>query len=459
MEKKSETIMEVQEFAPNYTSSKPVTTEVTSTQNTSIISTESEFTRANIEALGISIKKVDQDETSGLDLFCYVRCGPTDEGLIRECRGVVFHGQEVVMKAFPYTIEYNHTETEKINETIASVFEKCTIYDAQEGALIRMFNFGGKWFTSTHRKLNAFRSKWASHESFGSSFKKALDVEIKNNSDLRNALPEGDNILDRFQTILDPKKQYMFLVRNTLENRIVCSPPENPTVYHVGTFVDKKLIMTDNIFIPYPKKHNFKNIEELYNYVANINPVFLQGVIVFAPDNKQYKILNKEYQDFFRARGNEPSIKFRYLQVRMNKKQSNMLYYLYPDSAKIFDQYENILFEIAKSIYRSYVNRFIKKRYVSVPREEFTVIRDCHNWYLENREEHKISQQKIIEVLNQQSPTNLNKMIHRFNIEQDINKENEETKTFPIKTMVSPGLTPILNKNRSIPRLNIQTTN
>lgn len=446
---KEPTVMEAKEI-PTDAPIKNVTIEVTLEPNTTsnIPATDSEFNRANIEALGSSVRLVDSDEAAGLDLFCYVRCGPTDEGLIRDCRGIIFHGQDLVMKAFPYTIEYNQTEQDRIQEHIEPVFKDCSIYDAHEGALIRMFNFGGKWYTSTHRKLNAFRSKWASRESFGTTLKRALEAEIEINTALRESLPsesEEEGILERFQSILDTTKQYMFLVRNTRENRIVCEAPDRPTLFHVGTFVDGVLVMTEDINLPYPVKHSFSSVKEMSNYVHNTDPSKLQGVIVFAPNNKQYKILNKDYQELFRARGNEPSIKFRYLQVRMNRKQLSMLYYLYPEMGDTFDEYENALYDIACSIYNAYVQRFMKKRYVSMPREEYAVMRECHTWHLEDRENNRMSRDKVIQVLNQQSPMNLNHMIRRTRTEdirknklKDMTKNRHRSNT--ITSTSSPAL-------------------
>jgi hypothetical protein len=401
------------ESIPTVASIKNVITEVTQEKNIH------EFSRANIEALGNTVRLVDSDESIGLDLFCYVRCGPTDEGLIRQCRGVVFHEQKMVMKAFPYTTEYNHTDTESIEEHINTVFKECSFYDAHEGALIRMFNFEGKWLTSTHRKLNAFRSKWASRESFGTIFKRALESELENNTALRESLPvTDDGILERFQSTLDITKQYMFLIRNTQENRIVCMPPSRPTFYHVGTFVDGELVMTEKINVPYPTHHKFSNSKELIEYVNNADPIYFQGVIVFAPDNKQYKILNKNYQDLFQARGNEPSIKFRYLQVRMDRKLVDMLFYLYPDFTPYFDDYENTLYDIAVSIHSAYVQRFMKKQYISMPREEYAIMRDCHTWHLEDRDNNRMTLEKVIHMLNLQSPTNLNHMIRRYKTDE-----------------------------------------
>ena len=377
-----------------------------------------EFTREKVESLGNSVRITDTDEDKGLELFCYVKCGPEDGSLLRQCRGVVFNDKNIVMRAFPYTIEYNHEEGENIEGSIGPVFDQCSFYDAYEGTLIRMFNFDGKWFTSTHRKLNAFRSKWASKESFGTAFKQALEVEVNYNEKLRNSLPQGENLLESFQETLDKSKQYMFLILNSEENRIVCRAPEKPVLFHVGTFVEGKLVMSENINVPYPKKHNFNSMGEAYDYIDNINIRDLQGLIIFAPDNKQYKILHKEYQELFRARGNEPSIKFRYLQVRMNQRMVDMLLHLYPHMKETFDEYENSLYAIAKTIHTSYVTRHIKNKWSQLPTEEYRVDKACHAWHEEDHKNNRVKLEKVVELLNTQPATNLNKMIRRYNEER-----------------------------------------
>lgn len=407
------------------------------------------FNRNMLEKLGNIIRLVDKDEDNGLDLFCYVKCSETDDDIIKNCRGVVFNGDTLIMKAFPYTSEYTTNDTENIANSLKNL-EEYKFYDAHEGACVRMFYFGGKWYLSTNRKLNAFHSKWSSNESFGTSFKKAIDSESENNKKFKECLPSGDNILEQFQSTLDKSHQYMFLVRNNSDNRIVCEAAKRPTVFHVGTFKDEKLVLDDNINIPKPPQHNFKNIKEIIEYVDNINHTKLQGVICFGPNNNQFKILHKDYLDLFKARGNEPSIKFRYLQVRMNRKFTNMLYHLYPDQVQVFDEYENTIYEIAHSIYRSYVQRFIKKRYVTVPREEFQVIRDCHTWHLTDRGENRISVEQVIKVLNQQSPISLNHMIRRFKTEE---VKRIEQQNLPCSNPNSPMFTPGTSPNVISPLL------
>jgi hypothetical protein len=405
----------------------------------------SEFSRSSIEALGEVIRLSDKDEINGLDMFCYIKCSQTDSDVVKNCRGVVFNGDKIVMKAFPYTIEYHCDDTENITKLFdKNDFSKCVFYEAHEGALIRMFYYSGKWYTCTHRKLDAFKSKWASKESFGSSFLKALEVEIETNKALKSVIPSGDeDLLTRFQKTLDETKQYMFLVRNTSENRIVCNPPSRATVYHVGTFVDGTLSMTENIHVPYPTMLKFGDVENLLSYVDKVNCKDLQGVIVFAPDNSQYKILNSDYYDFFKTRGNEPSIKYRYLQIRMDSKQSNMLYSLYPEMADAFDRYEDVLYDKAREIYNSYVSRFIKKQYTKLPKEEYIVMSQCHEWHVQDREKNKINLNKVIDILNTQSPRNLNHMIKA----KEYADKKELTKTDDPST-TDVEIAPVVNKKR-----------
>lgn len=381
-----------------------------------------EFNRKNIELLNKNIRLVDSDPATGLDQFCYIKCEDSDPEIFKQSRGVIFKGDDVVMRGFPYTIEYTENNNGKeITDNIENIFDKCMFYDSYEGSTIRMFYYGEKWYLSTNRKLDAFRSKWASRESFGSFFQKALEYEVENNKGLSDALnfnKETDNIIEKFQAILDKSKQYMFLLLNNDENRIVCDAPEHPTVFHVGTFINFELSMDEDIYIPQPKKHEFTNIGELYTYVNQVNYKNLQGVIVFAPDNKQYKIFNDEYKNLYAVRNNEPSIKFRYLQVRMNKKYNDALHFLYPNFTSAFEEYENSLHDIAKEIQNSYISRFIKKEYVSVDVNRYKIISSLHQWHTLDRSQNKISLDKTIEVMNEQSPTTLNRMIRNTMLEK-----------------------------------------
>ena len=359
-----------------------------------------------------NIKLVDSDAETGIDLFCYITCNKDDDDLVKNSRGIVFHNNDLILQGFPYTEEFTKTNGGQLNEILSPVFHNCLFFEALEGSVIRMFHFSGKWYVSTNRKLDAFKSKWSSSESFGYSFSKALENNALKNPDFLDLMNER-NVISQFQDTLDTKKQYMFLLLNNNENRIVCEATTEPTVFHVGTFVDGQLKMDENIGLPYPKNLKFNDINELYQYVDSIHYTQSQGVIIFTPDNKQYKIFNNDYLELFNIRGNEPSIKFRYLQLRMDERRTQMLKFLYPQCIPSFDEYENILYNKAKEINTAYINRFIKKNHVTVPVEDYIVISTIHTWHIEDRTVNKITLNKVIEIMNLQTPTNLNRMIKK----------------------------------------------
>ena len=172
-----------------------------------------EFSRKLVDSMNKQVRLVDSD--NGLDLFCYIKCDSTDSDVLKKCRGVVFNGDKVVMNGFPYTYEYTEEDDKIIYDNIEPIFDKCSFYDSHEGSLIRMFHFGGKWYISTNRKLDANKSKWSSTESFGHYFKVALEFEVQNNEKLRLSLPKDEtvDIIERFQSTLDINNQYMFFLQ------------------------------------------------------------------------------------------------------------------------------------------------------------------------------------------------------------------------------------------------------
>lgn len=377
----------------------------------------SDFSRENIESLGARVKITDQIDE--LDLFCYVKCSSEDNDFVKKCRGVIFNKNKLVLRSFPYTPEFSDINVNNIREILGDNFENCSFYDSHEGALLRVFNFEGKWYTSTHRKLDASKSKWASRHSFGDYFRNALEHEVTINKEFQDSLPEGDlSIIDKFYSTLDINKQYMFLVLNTRDNRIVCEPQYGSKLYHVGTFVDGVCTLEKNTLLSYPKKHTFSNMDELLEYVKNCDIKKIQGVVAFTSTNKQIKILNKEYQNMFNVRGNEPSIKFRYLQIRKDARLVDMIKMLYPEFVDSFAEYESCISTICKNIYKAYVQRFIKKVFTTVSPEEFQVIKDCHTWHISNRTENRVNINKIIELVDKQKPTLLNHMIRKLQAEK-----------------------------------------
>lgn len=381
--------------------------------------TEIQFPREKIENHP-GIKLVDRDEETGLEQFCYVKCHNGDSDFLKRCRGLVYSGERLILKSFPYTVEYTDKDIEKL-QNIFTNMKTWSFFPSFEGALIRVFYFEGKWFLSTHRKLDAFRSKWSSSKSFGEIFVDSIDSERNFNLKFKEKLEQSDsNILNNFYNSLDKRYKYMFLLLNTSENRIVCKPPQDcqNKIFHVGTFLeDDTFSFNVDCGLPSPKRLEFTELQSLLKFVSEVNISQSQGVIAFSDSGEQIKIVNSSYMELFRVRGNEPSVKFRYLQVRRDNNMRTSLYQLYPEHVKTFDNYENIIHKIAVGIYNAYVDRFIRKEYVVVGKEEYAVVSECHSWYLSDRQHNKISLEKVKEVLDRQNPVNLNTMIRRYNTE------------------------------------------
>jgi hypothetical protein len=404
------------------------------------------ISKADIDQQGNKIREVDtwpqqsDNSSSSLHLFCYTKCTAEDNKVVQGSRGTIFDNQNKnIIQSFPFTPEYT-TEDSELIEKFGDV-SSCQVYDAHEGALLRVFHHEGTWFFATHRKFDANRSKWASRQSFGEQLTAALSAEYQRNSKFRERCgdpgkepeakiyfsresPENNEIdvhVRQYLDTLDKDWCYCFLVRNTKDNRIVCQAPVdekgNPEaiVYHVGSFkkYTNEFSLSLDINIPSPKKHNFESWSQVYDYVKSTNHDELQGIIAVAPDARHIKILGSRYSYLFQIRGNEPSIKFRYLQLRMNPKKVDDLYLLYPGHHQEFENYENILYLIAKNIHSAYVNRYIKKQYVTLDKEPYAVMDACHKWHKADREKNRISVRKVQQVLNEQRATDLNKMIRQ----------------------------------------------
>lgn len=381
-----------------------------------------------------NIKVSDKDDE--LEVYHYINCTNDSDEDTKKCRGLVFKDDELVLQSFPYTEEYvvPH-DTEKIM-SYKSEFEHIKFFQAIEGALIRIFYYNNKWYISTHRKLNAFKTKWSSRDSFGQLFLNALEHEYENNDYFKNKVGDNDDgIFTKLVNTLDKDCQYMFIVKNTGDNCIVCEETDD-NLFFVGRYKNNELEFTDDIGIKYPIELSFNSLDEMVEYVKNVNERQTPGVMMFLPDNKQAKVVNSEYKLLFDTRGNQSSIKYRYLQLRMNEDDVSRLCYLYPRHQNVFDDYENILYDKAKEIYDSYVKRFIKKEYITLPKSDYEIMRVAHNWHLEDRSKNRISLNKVVDILNTQTPTILNRIIKNTilkknqNIPEKLlprNKESEKT--------------------------------
>ena len=222
------------------------------------------------------------DTQDDLILYHYVNCDETSEDFIKSSRGIIRSGDNIICKTFGFTPEILSTNSEEIKKLLPSI-QNYKIYDAEEGAILRLYYHNNKWYLSTHRKINAYHSRWGnpSSQSFGDMFIDSLEWEIKNGSLKDIVYQNKSDIFNLYCEKLDKNKNYTFIVRNTKENRIVCDVPLHPQSYFIGSFDNKLhlLVEGNDSSISYPNSYNFNSVDELLNHVNNINYTLKQGVI------------------------------------------------------------------------------------------------------------------------------------------------------------------------------------
>jgi hypothetical protein len=125
---------------------------------------------------------------------------------------------------------------------------------------------------------------------------------------------------------------------------------------------------------------------------------------------------------FYKLRNNEPSVNFRYLQIRKNPEEKKMYTLLYEERKEVFDKYEQLILQIAKYIHSSYMRRFIKKQYVRVDPDYYRVMMQCHTWHQLDMKNNIVTFDRVIQQMNEQFPVQLNRMIKKM---KQFNKERE----------------------------------
>lgn len=373
------------------------------------------------------VQCMDSDDV--LEIWNYVECENTSPDTIKSERGVVKEkgSETIVARSFHYTNEFTHDQVDSLRTFFGSEerVREWIFYLALEGTLVRMFCVQDRWYLVTHKKLDAFRSRWSCKETFGELFQNGIRL-----------LLGKDNALDDLQQQLPKNHIYFFLIRNNQHNRIVCQTfhiSKENSILFLGHYSEKESVPFQfyekgqspfailNRFEAPPKvPEPIGTVEALVSRVAQVDIFVHQGIIGFRPDSfETVKVLHKDYHQYACVRGNNPNLRFRYLELRNQPEQVKLLYVLYPSYSSLFNHYEITLFEIAKMIFHYYISRYIKNQYITLPREEYLLLKKCHHWYLNDRKRNRIYTQKIMEFLNEESPLYLYKMIRRFHMHQN----------------------------------------
>lgn len=312
------------------------------------------------------------DAQDGLTVYHYSDDTPTDDLDKLNIRGIVKDGEQVIVKTFGYTPEVVATNNEQLNTLISPLVRgpETKFYKSYEGTLLRVWWWKDKWYLTTHRKLDAFKSKWGSKHSYGDLFVRALKDSFES-----------------FTSKLDTNKIYVFLLRSFAENRKVCDGAEEPTIYSVGAFIrDQEFAFTqDTTETGCASPEQLTTIDgpdALIDTVLSLNPREYQGIVILNPDGTSGKIVSPAYDELDKLRGNVPNVLHRYVQIRWNPSQQVKFRELYPEFAGKFDDWEQVMSDIVNNVYTKYVDRYVHHQpNTYVPDDQFYLMQQLHEYY------------------------------------------------------------------------------
>lgn len=276
-----------------------------------------------------------------------------EENLLRSIRGTIIENksQKIVFEGSFFPYEFTELDLDRFKENVSMLgndFKDMDIGYSYEGTIIRIFYYN-KWYVSTHRKLDAGRSKWGSNVSFRTLFE--------------NALAESYNMsLKDLTTTLNLRCQYTFLLLADENTKFACEVnPNFKKVYFVDSNdPEKRNIKLD--VLPKPQI-TFSTAEEVFAHVGEGTqfryPFSYQGLLLTHKSGAQYRIVSSEYVHYFKVRDNQQSIQFRYLQLKgqNNHQDIELLKKLFPKYQSTFDNYDRYISRIVDIIFENFRKR------------------------------------------------------------------------------------------------------
>ena len=359
------------------------------------------------EIISNKIQKTDDDGT----LCIYCAKDPINE-FQKSIRGTIFEGDTMIYRGFPYTEELTQHDIGKIKQYELEKLRACWSY---EGTLLKFLHHPTRgWYITTHRKLDAFQSRWVSRKTFGELFK--------------DALLKYDLDYDNFLSLLDITKRYHFILLSNSDTRIVTRPEFNEELMYLVLYTDSNDVpiwpLESIGKIPITQELKLKDAQEIVDTVAKINPFQLQGIIFYSNDfKKQYRVLNSKYREFANVRNNIASLKYCYILARRDEHQKKLFLELYPEAIEIVKCFEARIHVLAEEIFSVYKRRYIQKQFVRVSKERHAVLQALHSRYFANTptEITKFKHDSAIKLTNR-VPIKIDDVIHILNTFPNPNK-------------------------------------
>lgn len=385
------------------------------------------FTQTEINMSINNIDIVDEDDTFIIEHF--LNCDETSEDHIKDCRGIIRlkSDRTIVCKTYPFTPEIDFNSAEQAKISVESMLEKgATFYPSFEGTVLRLWSHEGKWYLSTHRKIDANKSRWGSAATFYKRFVDVLSFMQNVYQPLKDIFNEemNEDIFNNYTSHLDPNMVYTYLLRTSNETRIV-SRYDREYLLFLGAFdktnnfnfVNPSSI---NAFLPIIPALNIQSYKDfansLINNVMEITNIFLtQGVIAVSNQGECVKYMNPDYIFWSRVRGNEPILLQAYINKLKTGNPEEIQYFmsLYNDVDE-FKQFEYIINDIKRNLLKTYISRYIHKKVIPTHPEQHQVLIKMYQKYLSDPKGNVLNMDWISAFVNNLTTTEIYNLYKQY---------------------------------------------
>lgn len=304
-------------------------------------------------------------QTENHFLITHTKKTPLDN-FTRQCFGLIVDKitlkpiSRAFNKMWEITGKYNE---EDIHQLIASheFFKTSTITteEAIDGTLVRIFYQDGEWKKATKNCMNAYNAFWNSSKSFGEMFDECA-INSKLNYDS-----------------LNQNYSYSFVIQH-IENRIIVPYNQNTLVHLLTRDMETMEEIDVDIDIPKPRRFHFNNIHDIFYSLINA-PWTIQGYVLINENNDRLKIENPNYTYVKELKGNNTNLKIRILQLLHNRQKHEFLKF-FPEYTPLVNSIILDIQHLATKIYRTYMQRYVKKNVEYPQPEEYTTFLKKLDW-------------------------------------------------------------------------------
>jgi len=328
------------------------------------------------------------DRLDGLSCYHYTDANVLSSDEVKKYRGIIKSDEtdEIVCRSFGFTPEFGSNDNENLTKYLEPMLSNPDVVymPALEGCLVRSFFYKDKWYVSTHKKIDAYSSKWGCDKSFGELFDNALKNYYQNED------------IDQCRNYLDRKLIYVCLLKNYIGNRIVCIADDKPQLQFICNINrENNSIKFYSDDCDYIKPATLQDFNQM---ISEVDITKTQGyVFINTKTLESVKILKDDYIFYALLRGNQPNILYRYIELQQKGEPKNVEYFfnLYPEKREEFINFHQVIQDISVNIYRKYRNRYVRKQVAIAPQEQFYIMKELHENFINSEKQDIITQDKV----------------------------------------------------------------